>query len=434
MGAAPDVQWGTVDSNPSPGIASGTPAFRRLHIALFFIGVATFAQLYSPQGLLPLIADDQGVTADRAALMISAATLGLALGVIPWSYIGDAVGRRPAMVFGVGLACVFAVLSVVMPSFPLALVMRFLEGAMLGGVPALAVAYLSEEVRPGQVSVAAGTYISGTSIGGLTGRIVAAPIGEQLGWRTGMLVVTGIAVACILVFAVTAPPARNFTPRRSGLWEAAGQLLGNLRSPALWVIYLQAFLTMGGFVAMYNFLGFHLTEPPYLLPLWATSFIFLAYLAGTLSSPRAGVLASRYGRRPVLIGGNVMMMGGVALTLVPNLWVVIVGMVVLTAGFFAAHAVAAGWAGSSAVAGRSQSTSLYNLGYYAGSSVFGFLGGTFLAVAGWAGTAGMVVALIAVATLLVVAVLPRFDAGPPPWRRAGAQAPSALRSSARSSR
>src|SRR5699024_1578585 len=98
--------------------------------------------------------------------------------------------------------------------------------------------------------------LSGTSIGGLTGRIVAAPIGEQLGWRTGMLVVTGIAVACILVFAVTAPPARNFTPRRSGLWEAAGQLLGNLRSPALWVIYLQAFLTMGGFVAMYNFLGF----------------------------------------------------------------------------------------------------------------------------------------------------------------------------------
>src|SRR5699024_7794197 len=219
MGAAPDVQWGTVDSNPSPGIASGTPAFRRLHIALFFIGVATFAQLYSPQGLLPLIADDQGVTADRAALMISAATLGLALGVIPWSYIGAAVGRRPAMVFGVGLACVFAVLSVAMPSFPLALVMRFLEramlggvpavavrsgvmrscplalatrcpeGAMLGGVPALAGSHLSEEARPGQVSVAAGTYISGTSIGGRTGRIVAAPIGEQLGWRTGMLVV-----------------------------------------------------------------------------------------------------------------------------------------------------------------------------------------------------------------------------------------------------
>ncbi|MDV8001148.1 MFS transporter [Rhodococcus sp. IEGM 1408] len=396
-----------MDSSAGPGIASGTPASRRLHIALFFLGIATFAQLYSPQGLLPLIAADQGVSADGAALMISAATLGLALGVIPWSYIGDATGRRPAMLVAISLACVFSVLAVVVPSFPMMLAMRFLEGMMLGGVPALAVAYLSEEVGPRGAAVAAGTYISGTSIGGLTGRIIAAPVGEQISWRAGMLVVTAIAVLCVLTFSATAPPARNFTPRRSGVAEAAGQLFGNLRSPTLWVIYLQAFLTMGGFVAMYNFLGFRLAEPPFLLPLWLTSFIFLAYLAGTLSSPRAGVLASRLGRRPVLIGGNLVMMGGVALTLVANIWVIILGMVVLTAGFFAAHAVAAGWAGTSAVAGRSQSTSLYNLGYYAGSSVFGFLGGTFLALAGWAGTAGMVLVLTGVATVLVVAVLPR---------------------------
>lgn len=396
-----------MDSSRGPGIPSGQPALRRLHIALFFVGIATFAQLYSPQGLLPLIAADQGVTADRAALMISAATLGLALGVIPWSYIGDATGRRPAMLAAISLACVFSVLAVVMPSFPLILAMRFVEGAMLGGVPALAVAYLSEEVGARGAAVAAGTYISGTSIGGLTGRIIAAPLGEQFSWRVGILAVTAIAVVCVLTFSLTAPPARNFTPGRSGFAAAAGQLFGNLRSPTLWVIYLQAFLTMGGFVAMYNFLGFRLAEPPFLLPLWVTSFIFLAYLAGTLSSPRAGVLASRLGRRPVLIGGNVLMMAGVALTLVSNIWVIILGMVVLTAGFFAAHAVAAGWAGTSAVAGRSQSTSLYNLGYYAGSSVFGFLGGTFLALAGWAGTAGMVLALTGVATALVVAVLPR---------------------------
>lgn len=405
-----------------PGSESGSPSperfettrrphavrtIRRLHVALFLIGIATFAQLYSPQGLLPLISAEQGVTADRAALMISAATLGLACGVIPWSYIGDALGRRPAMLVAVGLACVFALLSVSVPTFPAILAMRFGEGLMLGGVPALAIAYLNEEIRSDRAAVAAGIYVSGTTIGGLTGRIVAAPIGEELGWRTGMLAVTAVAVICVLAFAVIAPPARNFTPRRSRFKEAMTQLSGNLRSPALVVIYLQAFLTMGGFVAMYNFLGFRLAEPPFQLPLWLTSLIFLAYLAGTLSSPRAGVLASRLGRKPVLIGGNLVMVTGVALTLVPSIWVIILGMVVLTAGFFAAHAVAAGWAGASAVAGRSQSTSLYNLGYYAGSSVFGFLGGTFLAFAGWAGTVGMVLVLTAVATALVVAVLPR---------------------------
>lgn len=396
-----------MNNDADPGLQAGTPPYRRLLVALFFIGVATFAQLYSPQGLLPVIAEDLAVSPDQAALMISAATLGLALGVIPWSYIGDAMGRKQAMLLAISLACVFAALTVAMPSFGLALVMRFIEGFMLGGVPALAVAYLNEEVSVRVAAIAAGTYISGTTIGGLAGRIIAAPIGEQLGWQAGMLSVTGIAVICVLVFLRTAPKAAHFTPGATGLREAISALLGNLRSPALWVIYTQGFLTMGGFVALYNFLGFHLAAPPFSLPIWLASFIFLAYLAGTLSSPRAGALASRYGRKPVLITGNLVMMIGTAVTLVPNLWVIIIGTVVLTAGFFASHAVASGWAGARAVGGRSQSASLYNLGYYGGSSVFGFLGGTFLYLAGWPGTVAMVLVLTALATLLVVTVLPR---------------------------
>lgn len=395
------------DGSWDEGHAPGSLAYRKLLVALFFIGVATFAQLYSPQGMLPLIAEDQGVSADQAALMVSAATLGLALGVIPWSYIGDAVGRKPAMVWAITLACVFAVFTALVPSFGVMLGTRFIEGLMLGGVPALSVAYLSEEVSPRAGAVAAGTYISGTTLGGLSGRILAAPVGEQTRWEAGMLVVTGIAVVSLLIFLRLAPAAERFTPRRTGFLSGIRALVGNLRSAALWVIYLQGFLTMGGFVAMYNYVGFLLVAPPYGLPLWLVSLVFLAYLAGTISSPRAGILASRLGRKPVLIGGNLIMIGGAALTLAPALWAIIIGIVVMTGGFFASHAVASGWAGSSAVAGRSQSASLYNLAYYGGSSVLGFIGGTFLHLVGWPGTVGMVLGLTIASTVLVALVLPR---------------------------
>jgi MFS transporter, YNFM family, putative membrane transport protein len=385
---------------PWSGHVPGTPGYRKLLLGLFLAGVATFAQLYSPQGLLPIISSDLDVSAYDAALMISLATLGLAIGVIPWSYAGDRFGRKKAMGWAILAACVFSLAAAAVPGFEAVLVFRFLEGLALGGVPALAVAYLNEEVNPASAALAAGTYISGTTLGGLVGRIVAAPIGEVLHWRTGMLAVTVLSVACAVAFLALAPPARGFTPHRSSLRQALGALGGNLRSGPLLVIYAQGFLLMGGFVAMYNYLGFHLSDDPFNLPVGVVSLVFVAYLAGTWASPQAGRLAGRFGRKPVLLGSTALMTGGVLLTLVPNIWVVLVATVVFTGGFFAAHAVASGWAGAAAVAGRAQSASLYNFGYYAGSSLFGWLGGVFLAGAGWAGTVLMTTALAVVALLL----------------------------------
>ncbi|WP_313818251.1 MFS transporter, partial [Citricoccus sp.] len=227
-----------------------------------------------------------------------------------------------------------------------------------------------------------------------------APIGELMDWRLGMLAVTVLSVACAIAFLLLAPTARGFTPHRTTFRQAVRALAGNLRSPALLIIYAQGFLLMGGFVAMYNYLGFHLAGDPFNLPIAVVSLVFVAYLAGTWTSPLAGRLAGRHGRGPVLLVSTVVMIAGVLLTLVPSLWVVLPATIVFTGGFFAAHAVASGWAGAAAVAGRAQSASLYNFGYYAGSSLFGWLGGVFLAEAGWPGTVLMTAALAVVAAIL----------------------------------
>ena len=99
------------------------------------------------------------------------------------------------------------------------------------------------------------------------------------------------------------------------------------------------------------------------------------------------------------------MIGGVLLTLSSVLAVVLAGLLVATAGFFAAHAVASGWTGAESIIGRAQASSLYNLFYYAGSSLFGWLGGVFFVSLGWAGTAGMVACLALVAGALALLLL-----------------------------
>ena len=58
-------------TSPSCEIASfvrrGSPAYRKITIALFLAGVATFSLIYCVQPLLPLLADDFHVGARRKA-------------------------------------------------------------------------------------------------------------------------------------------------------------------------------------------------------------------------------------------------------------------------------------------------------------------------------------------------------------------------------
>lgn len=401
------------------GHAPRTASFRRLMAGLFFAGVATFAQLYSPQGLLPLITADLAVTADQAALLISASTIGLAAAVIPWSFVGDRLGRKPAMTISIIAACTFGIGATLAPTFGTILVFRVLEGVALGGVPALAMAYLNEEVHPASTGQSAGTFIAGTVIGGLIGRVVAAPLGEWYHWRIGMGVVLVLAVASAVCFLLLTPAARKFEPTTTSPVKALKSITTNLRSPVLNVMYLQGMLLMGGFVAIYNFLGFYLLDEPFNLPVSVVSLVFLAYLMGTVTSPWAGRMAAKYRPSQVLMVLTATMIVSVLLTLIPNIWVVLVGVLIFTGAFFGAHSVASGWAGAAAEGGRAQSTSLYNLYYYTGSSIFGWLGGIFLTGYGWTGTvlmtAGLAsLAFVATALLYVFVVQPRIKAAQEP--------------------
>ncbi len=405
-------------NSPFTGHARGSRAYRRLLAALFFAGIATFAQLYSPQATLPEIAAEFDVDAASSALTISAATLGLAVGVIPWSAVADRLGRVRAMAIAVSAATVFGLAVPFLPWFGVMLTGRFFEGLMIGGVPAVAIAYLTEEVDPRSAARAAGTYVAGTTIGGLSGRLIAGPVAEWIGWRMGVFSVALVCAGAAVAFIALAPRPRGFTPTSARGAAATRALLTrlavHLSSPRQLALYFQAFALMGGFVAMYNFLTFRLEASPFGLPAGVTALIFLAYLAGTWSSQRAGALASRYRRMPVLLASALLMAVGVLITLVNSLPVVIAGLVIATAGFFGAHAVASGWTGADASTGRAQASSLYNLFYYVGSSVFGWLGGVFFAMAGWGGSVTMIMALVALAMLVAALVLRR---GPTPARR-----------------
>ncbi|MCG2621895.1 MFS transporter [Arthrobacter sp. I2-34] len=392
-------------AQPWPGHLKGSRPYRNLLLALLFAGVATFAQLYSVQAVLPGIARDFGITPADAALSVSAATLGLALAVMPWSWVADRAGRKRAMTWAICAAVVLGLLLPLAPGFETLLAVRFAEGAALGGIPGIALVYLNEEVQKLHAAVAAGTYVAGTTIGGLAGRLVAGPIGGWLDWRAGVLAVSICAAAAAVVFVWLAPAPQGFRPLARGQGPSlARRILANLRVPRLLALYAQGFLLMGGFVAVYNYLGFRLEAPPFSLPASLVSLLFLAYLAGTVSSRLAGGLTMRLGRLPLLLMAIPVMLAGLAATLVDSLPVILAGLVVFTGGFFGAHSVASGWTPRLAAQGRAQAAGLYNFFYYAGSSLLGWAGGLFFGSFGWTGVAlfAGVLALLAGTTALLL--------------------------------
>jgi predicted MFS family arabinose efflux permease len=393
------------------GHTRGSRAYGRLLAALFCAGVATFAQLYSPQAVLPLISADFGVGAAHSALMISASTVGLAIGVIPWSTLADRIGRVKAISLSVTGATTVGLLVPFAPSYGLLLAGRFVEGLLVGGVPAIAVAYLTEEIDPAHAARAAGTFVAGTTIGGLAGRLVSSPVAEIAGWRIGVFTVAVLCGIAALSFVKLAPAPKGFTPAAQRGAHPEGTLVhrltANLRSPRQLTLFAQAFLLMGGFVALYNYLGFRLSAAPFSLPPFAVSLVFLAYLAGTWASSRAGAEATRFGRKPILLASIVVMIAGVVITLSDNVIAVLVGLVVATAGFFGAHSIAAGWTGRSAPVGKAQASSLYNLFYYGGSSAIGWFGGVAFDGHGWPAVAVTIIVLAAVAVVAAAVFLPR---------------------------
>ncbi|MEJ8279390.1 MFS transporter [Pseudonocardia spirodelae] len=397
----------------APPHERGTPGYRRLGIALWLSGLATFVLVYSVQGLLPTLAAEFGVPSSTASLVLSATTGTLALAVLPLSAVTEAWGRTRVMTWALGASAVLALLAPLAPTFETLVVVRGLQGVALAALPALSMAHLTHEVAPRHLGGAVGLLIAGNTLGGLSGRLVAGWVAELGGWRGGLAAVGLVSVAATVAFRLLLPPATAPAPSRTRLRDLGGPLRRHLTDRGLLCLFGIAFLLMGAFVTVYNYLGFRLLAPPFSLPGTLVGLVFLGYLAGSWASTGAGRLGDRFGRRPVLWTATLLAVAGIWVTLPDLLVTTLVGLLMVTVGFFGAHSVASSWVGrrSAMLPGAvpAQASSLYLVGYYAGSSIGGAAGGVAYDHGGWAGVTGYVSALL-LGALALALVLRRTPA------------------------
>lgn len=406
------VRAGETLPSPHEPIIPGTPAYRRLSLALVVAGFATFALLYGVQPLLPLFAAEFQVSAAQSSLVVSMATGAMAFTFIPIGVVSDRVGRVPIITASLFGSSLLTLLSAFLPGWHTLLLMRALTGIALAGLPAIAMAYVAEEVDGKAVGSALGLYIGGSAIGGMLGRFAMTVIADVATWRWALAAAGAIGLGAALVFRRCVPPALGFTPMRHTVGSFAIVTKCLFRDAALPWLFAEGFLLMGVFVTIYNYAGFRLQAPPYSLGQAAVGAIFLVYIVGSVTSAWFGGLADRVGRRKVLWIPIVALAAGGALTAAHPLAAIIAGIIVVTIGFFAAHSTASSWVGRRASEGRAQAASLYMLFYYLGSSFVGSAGGLAWTWGGWPAVATFAVVLSLIALGIALRLM-----GVPPIRQ-----------------
>ncbi len=287
------------------------------------------------------------------------------------------------------------------PNWTTFVALRALTGLALSGVPAVAMAYLVEEMDRSAIGLAMGLYIAGNTLGGMGGRLATAALAEVGGWRGAVALVGIISLGCAAAFAFALPKERRIQTKTE-----ATALLPLIRAhfsdEGLRYLFAIGFLLMGAFVTMYNYIGFRLEAAPFSLSPTTIGFVYCIYLIGALASAAMGELASRYGRRRVIGFAIAFMPIGIILTLPDSLWLTIVGVGFVTIGFFGGHSIASSWVGLRTDIGKAQASALYLFFYYAGSSLAGSIGGWVFTLGAWPGEAAFIGALSGIALLIAL--------------------------------
>ena len=382
------------------GYTPQSPMYRKVILAMVGAGLASFNALYCTQALLPVLSEDLHVTPATASLTVSATTGMLALSIIPASIISERFGRKRVIMLSALSATLLGLLPLSM-SVGMLITLRGLQGIAVAGVPATAMAYLSEEIHPKHVPQVMGLYVAGTSVGGLSGRVIPSGVLEFASWRWALAATVAVAIIFAFITSWALPDQQRFQPKRLTFRSEFSAIAQHVKNPRLSALFTLAFLFMGAFVSLYDYVGYRLTGH-FGLSEGVAGAIFFLYLSGTWSATQAGTMIHKSGQARVLVGSIVGMMIGMAVLFSPELISSILGILLFTACFFAAHSVVSGWVGVVATTNRAEASSMYFFCYYMGSSIVGWLSGHVLHSWEWGGLVVWLLAGLAIATMIAL--------------------------------
>ncbi|HMB80868.1 MAG TPA: MFS transporter [Vicinamibacterales bacterium] len=345
-------------------------------------GVAAFLDLYSTQPLLPLLTRTFGASTFEAGLTITAPTVAIAITAPFIGRLADRLGLRRVIVLSAWTLTLATALASTSHTLHQLIAWRFVQGIATPGIFASAVAYIHEVWPPSRAGRATAAYMTGTILGGFTGRAVSGLVAADAGWQAAFValaILTGLVAASLTIWLPREPPTRA----RHGENAGGGSIAHLFRNRRLIATCGVGFSVLFTQVAMFTYVTFHLAAPPFSLSTVALGWLFAVYLVGAVVTPFAGHWIDRYGHRVGIASAMALGGAGALLTLVPWLPAIVAGLALCATGVFTAQATTSSYIGAVTPSDRGLAVGLYSTFYYAGGSTGGALPSIFWQTGGW---------------------------------------------------
>ena len=407
--AAPRLPLGEGASSASAALpAASTRPLHPLHplpgvIGVFVCGLVAFLTLYATQPLLPLLETLFHASKSAVGWTVSASTLGVAISAPLLGMFTERMNRKRVILVSIVLLAVPTCAAASSPSLGWLIFWRWLQGLVTPGIFATTIAYITENWPPAAVAPVMSIYVSGTALGGFSGRAITGVMTEHAGWRPSFVLLGLISLcgAACVAWLLPDRPRTHLQGTRPEFRRLLMPMLGHLRNPRLLTTYLVGFNVLFSLVGVFTYITFYLAAPPFSLSTAKLSLLFVVYLVGLVATPLAGALLPRVGLRTGITGSILLSLAGVLLTLVPSLIVVVAGLALCCTGVFISQSCATSFLREAAPeASRASAVGMYVACYYIGGTVAGVAPSLVWKLGGWTACAAMV-AVIDVVSIVI---------------------------------
>jgi predicted MFS family arabinose efflux permease len=333
---------------------------------------------------LQTLAANFEVSAKAAGWSITVTTLAVALTAPFVSRLTGRFEQRTVISVAALLLAVPALMTAYASSFAELLVWRFIEGMLIPVVFATSVAYIGDRWRGGTVTEVTSLYVAGTVLGGFAGRFVTGVMTEYVGWREAfeLLAVLSLMVGGFIQFLLPDNPPRVARPATT--WS---DVLG---TPLL-AAYAVGFCVLFSQVATFTYAGLYLSQAPFDLGPAALGTIYMVFLLALVVIPIAGRLSKSRPQSELLTAAAALGVCGSALTLVPSLWCIVLGLALSSTGVFLAQAAASAFTTATARHNKAGAVGLYITCYYLGGSFGAIVPALIWGRWGWTGCVALII-------------------------------------------